>query len=57
MYEGPWDSWIRLIIGRKYETYNNLIKYDIEDYIHLFEFVIVEYANEMIVNESMNKQR
>ena len=56
-YDGPWDSWIRLIIGRKYETYVNIMKYDIEDYVHLFEYVLVEYANEMIVSESMNKMR
>lgn len=55
-YEGPWDSWIRLIIGRKYETYYNLTKYDIEDYIALFEFVLIEYTNEIIISESMNKQ-
>lgn len=55
-YEGPWDSWVRLIVGRKYETYRELMKYDIEDYIHLFEFVLIEWINETIINSSMMKK-
>lgn len=57
-YTGPLDPWTQLIIKKKYETLQRLQTYDIEDYLMLFEWVLVESANEMLAQSQLDlKQR
>jgi hypothetical protein len=43
---------MQLIVLKKFETLKNLYEYDIEDYLALFELVLVSSANEAL---SMSK--
>jgi hypothetical protein len=39
---------MQLIILKKFETLPNLLNYDMEDYLALFELVLVSSANEAL---------
>lgn len=56
-YDGPIDSWMQLIILRKFETLKNLYTYDMEDYLALFELVLVSSANEALAMAKINKEK
>lgn len=48
-----YDPMIELIVTERYETIKNLYDYDVEDFLLLFEMILVKNANRMI---SMQKQ-
>lgn len=54
-YEGALDSWVQLIISKKYETLFNLYQYDMEDYLGLFELVLINTVNEALAMNNIQK--
>lgn len=56
-YDGPLDTWMQLIILKKYETLKNLWEYDMEDYLALFELVLVATANETLSMMNMSRPK